>query len=135
MNTRFVELASCLTISAGGKSDKEGILAEAVDHVKKQANTILELEKQNRELQSEARDLRTEKIELRQDKNYIREERDRLKAELDALKAQLKREESKASEEEEERGGWKGEGTRNGAISKVKEERTTNGMKPGTVKG
>lgn len=88
MNTRFSELAGCLTISAGGKSDKESILAEAVEHVKKQATMIQDLEKQNRELMSAAQDLRAEKIEIRQDKNYIREERDRLKAELELLRSE-----------------------------------------------
>lgn len=89
MNTRFNELAACLVISAGGKSDKESILAEAVDHVKKQAGVIAELQKQNRELLSEARDLRLEKTELRHDKNYIREERDRLKGEVERLVEEL----------------------------------------------
>ena len=64
-------------------------MAEAVEHVKKQASAIQELEKQNRELLNEARDLRAEKSELRQDKNYIREERDSLKAELEAARAEL----------------------------------------------
>lgn len=91
MNTRFSELAACLVISAGGKSDKESILAEAVDHVKKQAAMIAELEKQNKDLMTEAKSLREEKIELRQDKNYIREERDRYKTELEALNSEHKR--------------------------------------------
>lgn len=102
MNTRFNELAACLVISAGGKSDKESILAEAVEHVKKQTAKIEELSRQNLELQSEARDLRAEKSELRQDKNYLREERDRYKEELDALKSQfgIKRQKTGVKEED-----------------------------------
>lgn len=91
MNTRFNELAACLIISAGGKKDKESILADAVDHVKKQAAIIEDLEKQNKELLAEAKSLREEKTELRQDKNYMREERDRYKSELEALKADTKK--------------------------------------------
>lgn len=87
MNTRFGQLAACLDISAGGKTDKESILAEAVEHVKKQAAKILTLEKQNRDLLAESKSLREEKNELRQDKNYIREERDKYKVELDSLRA------------------------------------------------
>lgn len=102
MNTRFNELAACLVISAGGKSDKESILAEAVEFVKKQTTKIDELSRQNRELQSEARDLRAEKSELRQDKNYLREERDRYKTKLDALKSQLGISEKKTGVKEEE---------------------------------
>lgn len=102
MNTRFNELAACLVISAGGKSDKESILAEAVEHVKKQKAKIEELSKQNGELLSEARDLRAEKSELRQDKNYLREERDQCKEELEALKSQLgiKRQKTGVKEED-----------------------------------
>lgn len=90
MNTRFNELAQCLVISAGGKSDKESVLAEAVEHCKKQASTIRNLERQNRELISEANVLRSEKTELRRDKNDLREERDRLKAELDSMRGDHK---------------------------------------------
>ena len=89
MNTRFSELAKCLVISAGGKSDKESILAEAVEHCKKQAATIRDLERQNQELMSAARELQAEKSDLRRDKNDLREEGDRLKEELEALKAEL----------------------------------------------
>lgn len=101
MNTRFNELASCLVIAAGGKSDKESILAEAVEYVKKQAKTIEELRVQNRELQSEASDLRAEKTELRQDKNYLREERDKYKKEVDRLQVELKRKRQKTDKTED----------------------------------
>lgn len=103
MNTRFTELAACLTTSAGGKSDKESILLEAVQHVRKQDATILKLEKQNRELRSEVNDLRGEKNELRHEKNYTRGERDRLKAELDSLKSEMKGRKSQKAESESKR--------------------------------
>lgn len=98
MNTRFSELAACLVISAGGKTDKESILAEAVDHVKKQAAVIEDLEKQNKDLLAEAKSLREEKNELRQDKNYIRKERDTYKADVEALKSDNKRRKRSRSE-------------------------------------
>lgn len=81
MNTRFQELARCLTISAGGKSDKESILAEAVEHIQRQAASIRELTTQNATLRSETKELRTEKNELRSDKNYMRTEVDNLRSE------------------------------------------------------
>eukprot|EP00177_Eucheuma_denticulatum_P007374 GFKZ01013416.1.p1 GENE.GFKZ01013416.1~~GFKZ01013416.1.p1 ORF type:complete len:564 (+),score=79.33 GFKZ01013416.1:242-1693(+) len=101
MNTRFNELASCLVIAAGGKSDKESILAEAVEYVKKQAKTIEDLRAQNRELQSEASDLRAEKTELRQDKNYLREERDKYKKEVERLESELNRKRQRTDRKDE----------------------------------
>lgn len=123
MNTRFGELAACLEISAGGKTDKESILVEAVEQVKRQAARILTLDKQNKDLMAEAKNLREEKNELRQDKNYIRTERDNYKTELENLRAETQsRKRVKLEQPQSE----------HGARPKVKEERI-NGIKAEVV--
>mmetsp|Transcript_8646 Transcript_8646/g.25986 ORF Transcript_8646/g.25986 Transcript_8646/m.25986 type:complete len:339 (+) Transcript_8646:81-1097(+) len=74
MNTRFSELALMLPRINNGKSDKESILAEAVENTRRQNNYVLELNMQNQALKTEIEELRTEKNELRADKVYLRAE-------------------------------------------------------------
>eukprot|EP00189_Rhodosorus_marinus_P011402 CAMPEP_0184751856 /NCGR_PEP_ID=MMETSP0315-20130426/43272_1 /TAXON_ID=101924 /ORGANISM="Rhodosorus marinus, Strain UTEX LB 2760" /LENGTH=275 /DNA_ID=CAMNT_0027231155 /DNA_START=99 /DNA_END=926 /DNA_ORIENTATION=+ len=87
LNLKFNELALMLPRSANGKLDKEGILIEAMDNLKRLNKVIMELNMQNQNLKSEIDEVRQEKAELRTDKTYVRAELDSAREEIKTLKA------------------------------------------------
>jgi len=87
LNLKFNELALMLPRSGNGKLDKEGILIEVMDNLKRLNRMIMELNMQNQDLKSEIDELRQEKAELRTDKTYVRAELDAAREEIKTLKA------------------------------------------------
>ncbi|KAJ8903448.1 hypothetical protein NDN08_004556 [Rhodosorus marinus] len=87
LNLKFNELALMLPRSANGRLDKEGILIEVMDNLKRLNKVIMELNMQNQNLKSEIDELRQEKAELRTDKTYVRAELDAAREEINTLKA------------------------------------------------
>mmetsp|Transcript_5621 Transcript_5621/g.16732 ORF Transcript_5621/g.16732 Transcript_5621/m.16732 type:complete len:282 (+) Transcript_5621:67-912(+) len=87
MNSRFSELALILPRTTNGKTDKETILAEAVENARRQNNSILELNMQNQALKSEIEELRAEKSEIRADKQYVRNELESAREEMRNLRS------------------------------------------------
>jgi len=74
INVRFNELAVLVMRNGNGKSDKESVLADAIEHVRQQSSIILELTNKNQALSEELETQRAEKIELRADKRYLHDE-------------------------------------------------------------
>ena len=87
MKNKFGELQAIVIPAASGRTDKESILGEAVDYVRRQNKTIKDLKEQNESYKAEVADLRQEKAELRADKKQLRDEVDNLRKRLTQMQS------------------------------------------------
>jgi len=89
MNEKFEELAGVLSSTTRGKAVKETILAESIEHIRRQNSMIEDMKSQIKLIRNELDDARLEKQEFRLDQSYLRRERDALRDENKRLRMDL----------------------------------------------
>ncbi|KAJ3685798.1 hypothetical protein LUZ61_014962 [Rhynchospora tenuis] len=87
LNDRFLELSSVLDPERPMKSDKAGILSDAVRAISELRKEAQNLKEMNRKLQETIKDTKAEKIETREEKLKLKADKEKLENQIKAMTA------------------------------------------------